>query len=186
MPLTAKGATIKSAMEEQYGKERGEEVFYASKNAGTITGVDAMEKPESDDCADQSPHELGPEHPALQEALGIDDDMPPLVMPPDPPLDELEHPQKHPDGSTPPSSADNNLKRSTYGGIAGGINPYGAFGAPGVQVWGDTTQQHDQPMPSPMSEVRAPSVSLAEVQRYNAELWAHGVAPGPYRDKRRR
>jgi hypothetical protein len=40
MPLTEKGAEIKSNMEEQYGKEKGESVFYASKNKGTITGVD--------------------------------------------------------------------------------------------------------------------------------------------------
>jgi len=43
MPLTAKGEEIKSAMEKQYGAEKGEEVFYASKNAGTITGVDAAD-----------------------------------------------------------------------------------------------------------------------------------------------
>lgn len=40
MPLTEKGATIKKAMQERYGSEKGEEVFYASKNKGTITGVD--------------------------------------------------------------------------------------------------------------------------------------------------
>lgn len=40
MPLTEKGKEIKGAMEEQYGAEKGEEVFYASKNKGTITGVD--------------------------------------------------------------------------------------------------------------------------------------------------
>lgn len=44
MPLTAKGEKIKGAMEEEYGKEKGEEVFYASANKGTITGVhDAQE-----------------------------------------------------------------------------------------------------------------------------------------------
>ena len=42
MPLTEKGEKIKKAMSEQYGKERGEEVFYASKNKGTISGVDNM------------------------------------------------------------------------------------------------------------------------------------------------
>jgi len=40
MPLTAKGTKIKSAMESEYGKEKGERVFYASKNAGKISGVD--------------------------------------------------------------------------------------------------------------------------------------------------
>ena len=40
MPLTEKGSKIKSAMESEYGKEKGERVFYASKNAGKISGVD--------------------------------------------------------------------------------------------------------------------------------------------------
>lgn len=40
MPLTAKGKKIKSAMVEQYGEKEGTSVFYASKNAGKITGVD--------------------------------------------------------------------------------------------------------------------------------------------------
>jgi len=39
MPLTAKGDKIKSAMEKEYGKDKGESVFYASANKGTITGV---------------------------------------------------------------------------------------------------------------------------------------------------
>lgn len=42
MPLSSKGEKIKGAMEEQYGKEKGEKVFYASKNKGTISGVDSM------------------------------------------------------------------------------------------------------------------------------------------------
>jgi hypothetical protein len=40
MPLTSKGEEIKSAMAKQYGPEKGEKVFYASKNKGTISGVD--------------------------------------------------------------------------------------------------------------------------------------------------
>lgn len=40
MPLTEKGKKIKSSMESQYGKEKGEQVFYASKNKGTIKGVE--------------------------------------------------------------------------------------------------------------------------------------------------
>lgn len=43
MPLTEKGEKIHSAMVEKYGKEKGEEVFYASKNKGTIKGVDAKD-----------------------------------------------------------------------------------------------------------------------------------------------
>lgn len=28
-------------MEQEYGEKKGKQVFYASKNAGTITGVDS-------------------------------------------------------------------------------------------------------------------------------------------------
>lgn len=41
MPLTSKGESIMSAMREKYGAEKGESVFYASRNAGTVTGVDS-------------------------------------------------------------------------------------------------------------------------------------------------
>ena len=41
MPLTTKGEKIMSAMKKEYGKEKGEQVFYASKNAGKISGVDS-------------------------------------------------------------------------------------------------------------------------------------------------
>lgn len=39
MPLTARGRRIKQAMIKEYGKEKGEQVFYASENAGTIKDV---------------------------------------------------------------------------------------------------------------------------------------------------
>jgi hypothetical protein len=39
MPLTEKGKKIKRAMEKEYGSERGERVFYASQNKGTIKGT---------------------------------------------------------------------------------------------------------------------------------------------------
>lgn len=42
MPLTEKGSEILSNMEKEYGKEKGERVFYASRNTGTISGVDAV------------------------------------------------------------------------------------------------------------------------------------------------
>ena len=44
MPLTKKGTKIMSAMKDQYGDKKGEEVFYASKNKGNITGVDRPKK----------------------------------------------------------------------------------------------------------------------------------------------
>ena len=39
MPLTRKGKKIMSAMKKEYGEEKGEKVFYASQNKGTITGT---------------------------------------------------------------------------------------------------------------------------------------------------
>jgi hypothetical protein len=40
MPLTEKGRKIMANMKEQYGGEKGERVFYASRNKGVISGVD--------------------------------------------------------------------------------------------------------------------------------------------------
>lgn len=39
MPLTKKGQEIMANMKKQYGEKKGEEVFYASENKGTISGV---------------------------------------------------------------------------------------------------------------------------------------------------
>ena len=39
MPLSKKGTKIKKAMETSYGKKKGDKVFYASENKGTIKGV---------------------------------------------------------------------------------------------------------------------------------------------------
>lgn len=40
MPLTKKGKKIIRAMKGEYGKKKGESVFYASRNKGTIKGVE--------------------------------------------------------------------------------------------------------------------------------------------------
>lgn len=39
MPVTKKGAKIKTAMKKEYGSKKGEQVFYAPANKGTIKGV---------------------------------------------------------------------------------------------------------------------------------------------------
>jgi len=39
MPLNAKGKKIKAAMAKQYGKKKGEQIFYAAENKGSIKGV---------------------------------------------------------------------------------------------------------------------------------------------------
>ena len=42
MPLTSKGKKIMRSMKEEYGPKKGEKVFYASRNKGTISGVERM------------------------------------------------------------------------------------------------------------------------------------------------
>ena len=44
MPLTDKGKKIMKSMKGQYGKKEGEKVFYASRNKGTIKGVERANK----------------------------------------------------------------------------------------------------------------------------------------------
>jgi len=44
MPLTTKGSKIKSAMTKKYGEKKGEQIFYASANKGTITDVEKKQK----------------------------------------------------------------------------------------------------------------------------------------------
>ncbi len=39
MPLTKKGEKIKAEMTKEYGAKKGEAVFYASQNKGTIKGT---------------------------------------------------------------------------------------------------------------------------------------------------
>jgi hypothetical protein len=95
MPLTEKGSKIKSAMEEQYGPEKGERVFYASRNAGTISGVDAM----------PAKHPFGAEDPVTKnESISGDQEYPTHERPLDP-EPETEHPQEHPGESTPPENS---------------------------------------------------------------------------------
>jgi hypothetical protein len=42
MPLTGKGEKIMRDMKREYGEKEGERNFYASKNTGTISGVDQI------------------------------------------------------------------------------------------------------------------------------------------------
>lgn len=44
MPLTKKGKKIKRAMRKTYGKKKGNKVFYASQNKGTIKGTHKKRK----------------------------------------------------------------------------------------------------------------------------------------------
>ena len=43
-PLTKKGEKILAAMKKVYGEEKGEQIFYAAKNKGKISGVDSKSK----------------------------------------------------------------------------------------------------------------------------------------------
>lgn len=44
MPLTKKGKKILANMKKEYGTKKGKQVFYASANKGTITGVHGKSK----------------------------------------------------------------------------------------------------------------------------------------------
>lgn len=39
-PINSKGEKILGSMEKEYGSKKGKQVFYASKNKGTIHGVE--------------------------------------------------------------------------------------------------------------------------------------------------
>ena len=39
MPLNEKGKKVRRAMRKTYGKEKGDEVFYASENSGKLKGI---------------------------------------------------------------------------------------------------------------------------------------------------
>lgn len=45
MPLTSKGKKVKSAMQKQYGKDKGERVFYATENKSSVRGLAKKRKP---------------------------------------------------------------------------------------------------------------------------------------------
>lgn len=44
MPLNSKGKKIKTAMKKEYGAKKGEKIFYASENKGTVKGVTKKKK----------------------------------------------------------------------------------------------------------------------------------------------
>jgi hypothetical protein len=43
-PLTKKGTKIMNAMKQEYGAKKAKRVFYASRNAGKISGVDKAKR----------------------------------------------------------------------------------------------------------------------------------------------
>jgi hypothetical protein len=52
MPLNSKGHKILAAMEKSYGPgKKAKSVLYASKNKGTISGIDAAQRRYLDACA---------------------------------------------------------------------------------------------------------------------------------------
>jgi len=44
MPLNKKGLKIRAALEKQYGKDKGNQVFYAMENAGKIKNITKEKK----------------------------------------------------------------------------------------------------------------------------------------------
>ena len=169
MPLTEKGETIKKALQEEYGAEKGERILYAGKNAGTFTGIDQEPLPMTTTTVPDNEPEFHHEMPAA-DALNA-----PLVMPPVP-EPTGEHPQLHPDASSPPTPALPGKAADGWGGIAGGVNPQGCFG---TERWdcGDHGKAHDiavMPMNFPGGP---PGESLDQILGEALNLNASGVMP---------
>jgi len=193
MPLTEKGQEIKSAMEEQYGPEKGEQVFYASKNAGTISGVDqshigpilnpndsATDAEEEDErvCDVEAPPTtmaMTSPAPAMSSPMPATSPMTspttgdqPLVMPADPPL-EFEHPQLHPGGSTPPEPAHD---KGVYGGIVGGLTDWGkdCFHDDAAMSY-DNVSAPPPPTPDPMQSPGVPAITAEQILDQSRRYW---------------
>src|SRR5215471_7854317 len=66
MPLTEKGQKIMANMQREYGPEKGERVFYASRNKGIISGVDPGHA-RGGLVAGLVNHDFDPDLPRLQE-----------------------------------------------------------------------------------------------------------------------
>lgn len=68
MPLTPKGQEILGSMEKTYGSEKkAEQVLYASKNAGTIAGIDEARVEKHSSMLDESlPKEVSQQQIAAQ------------------------------------------------------------------------------------------------------------------------
>jgi hypothetical protein len=185
--LTSKGAEIKSAMQEEYGPDKGESVFYASANKGTITGVDAMNdehplSPAGSGFDDDIPERTCDNEEALDQmsspmpsSISMPSPMPtgdqPIVMPSEPPL-ETEHPQLHPDGSTPPEMALGDASGggtgAVYGGIVGGLTDWGK------DCFHDNFSAPPPPTANPAESPGLPEITpnelLAQSQRYWGQM----------------
>lgn len=176
MPLTEKGETIKSAMEEEYGKERGERIFYSSKNAGTITGVDNMDdKPE--DCAADAAEEdeRTCDEPETEDQMatagtsttGTASSAAPvmtdegMVMTPEPST-MFEHPQNHPNASTPPEMAND---AGVYGGIVGGLTDWGK------DCFHDNVAAPGPPTVNPAESPGIPTITPDELLAQSRRYW---------------
>lgn len=76
MPLTEKGEKIKGAMTKEYGSEKGERVFYASKNAGKISGVDARDdQAPSSQVKQQQGAEVDPQRPLPEQLARAENEL---------------------------------------------------------------------------------------------------------------
>jgi hypothetical protein len=70
MPLTAKGEKIRKAMHAQYGAKKGESVFYASINKGTIKGAEKTGQSPNPSTATPAHHSGHPMASALHHGGG--------------------------------------------------------------------------------------------------------------------
>jgi hypothetical protein len=222
MPLNEKGAEIMANMQEQYGKVRGERIFYASENAGTIEGVHDQGMEESmspagsgfdndvdertcDESAFPVPDQAYPsmttsapmtstptipsmdkaEEDCATDAVGAESYSPrgttgysintedqPIVMPPVPST-MFEHPQLHPDASTPPEMAvGDNV--GVYGGIAGGLTDWSkdCFSKSSADNWpAYPSSASGPPFPNPAESPGCPEITPDELVEQSRRYW---------------
>lgn len=156
MPLNEKGQEILSSMEKTYGSpEKAESVLYASKNAGTVTGIDQTAMPAPPMTASPPPASDEPEEDC--GPTGHDE----AAVGPLEPQPEFEHPQLHPAASTPPEPATGDdlgfgMRDAGvgYGGVSGGVIQ---------QEWGDGVLVPDQ--------LPQGGMSISDIRRVNEQFW---------------
>ena len=135
-------AMTKPESEGGYGKEKGKKVFYASRNKGTISGVD----PESQD-EEQIAGPSVAEKSRMNSKRGID--APTASMP----SEELSRPDTNPTVPNAMSDAMDSLKARSVGGVSLDTFGFGRevdkrAGSPSYFAFGAPTKANDAPTSS--------------------------------------
>lgn len=188
MPLTDKGQKIMSAMTDRYGPERGKSVFYASRNKGTISGVDLARAmggaaPKIQTRAQALKIAYETQRRAARASGGVvpgydvggmvdPQQMPPPGMPPSPGVMPQQMPGSAPQGvagpqmGPPPAPGMNNAPAGS---------PAPALGLPQGQ-WASGVAQNAAPPANPQNAPPIPPNAAPAEQPMGKQLMANGGA----------